>query len=59
MIQHVAKRISEERPELPIFTIHDSLATTVGNQDYVSLIIKEETARLTGLNAKLGLEYWG
>lgn len=59
MIQKVAKRISEEKPDLPIFTIHDSLATTVGNQDYVSLIIKEETARLTGLNAKLGLEYWG
>jgi hypothetical protein len=58
IIQNVCKRISEERPDLPIFTIHDSVATIVGNEKYVSLIIKEETKRLTGLNVKLGLEYW-
>ena len=58
IIQNVTKRISVERPELPIFTIHDSVATTVGNEDYVSTLIKEEAKRLTGLNVKLGLEYW-
>jgi hypothetical protein len=58
MIQNVAKRIAEEKPDLPIFTIHDSLATTVGNEEYVKLVIEEEVLKLTGLNVKLGLEYW-
>lgn len=58
MIQNVVKRIFVEKPNLPIFTIHDSLATTVGNEDYVSALIKEEAKKLTGLDVKLGLEYW-
>ena len=58
MIQNVSKRISVERPDLPIFTIHDSVATTIGNEDYVITLIKEEAKKLTGLEVKLGLEYW-
>jgi len=58
LIQNVVVRISKERPELPIFTIHDSVVTTVGNEEYVSSLIKEEVFRLTGLNARLGIEYW-
>ena len=57
MIQKVADRISKEKPELPIFTIHDSVVTTVGNEDYVSALIQEEVSRLTGLTALLGKEY--
>jgi hypothetical protein len=59
MIQSVAKRISRERPDLPIFTIHDSIATTIGNEEYVKSIVKEEAYRITGLRVKLGMEYWG
>lgn len=58
MIQNVVLRISKERPELPIFTIHDSVVTTVGNEEYVASVIQEEVLRLTGLNAQLGIEYW-
>jgi hypothetical protein len=58
VIQRVAKRISVERPELPIFTIHDSVATTQGNEDYVSTVIKEEILKLTGLIVQLGIERW-
>lgn len=58
IIQKVCKRISIEKPDLPIFTIHDSIATTVGNENYVSTIIKEEALKLTGLNIKLGIEPW-
>lgn len=57
MIQNVTVRIAMERPELPIFTIHDSVVTTVGNEDYVSGVIQEEAFRLTGLHIKLGKEY--
>ncbi|MDD3978510.1 MAG: hypothetical protein PHI15_10235, partial [Methanomicrobium sp.] len=58
MIQNVVPRIANERPDLPIFTIHDSVVTTVGNEEYVSKVILEEIIRLTGLNAMVGLEYW-
>lgn len=58
MIESVAMRISRERPELPIFTIHDSIATTQGNEEYVQNVIKEEAFRLTGLKLKLGKENW-
>lgn len=58
MIQHVAKRIAQEKPELPIFTIHDSIATIVGNEDYLVSVIQNEIAQLTGLKASLGTEYW-
>lgn len=57
MIQNVALRIAKERPELPIFTIHDSVVTTVGDEVYVSSLIQEEAFRLTGLNVKLCMEY--
>lgn len=58
MIQNVAAKISKERPELPIFTIHDSVVTTIGNEGYVSTVIQEEVSRLTGLHARLGIEIW-
>jgi hypothetical protein len=56
MIQKVCQRISYEQPTLPIFTIHDSIITTDGNQDYVSKVIKEEAFKLTGLKVMLGIE---
>jgi hypothetical protein len=59
MIQNVIPRIAQERPDLPVFTIHDSVVTTVGNEDYVARVINEETKRITGLDARFGYEYWG
>ena len=56
MIQNVCKRISIEHPTLPIFTIHDSVLTTDGNQEYVAKIIKEEAFKITGLKVSLGIE---
>jgi hypothetical protein len=59
MIEAVASRIAKESPNLPFFTIHDSVATTEGNEQYVAKIIKEESSRLTNLNVKIGFEKWG
>ncbi len=56
MIQNVSKRISLEHPTLPIYTIHDSILTTDGNQEYVAKIIKEEAFKITGLKVSLGIE---
>tara|TARA_R110001606_G_scaffold364204_1_gene518557 strand:- start:9301 stop:10665 length:1365 start_codon:yes stop_codon:yes gene_type:complete len=58
IIENVTLRISKEKPDLPIFTIHDSVATIIGYEDYVTSIIKEEVLKLTGLNVRLGKEYW-
>ena len=55
MIEKVVSRIASERPELPIFTIHDSITTTVGNEDYVKMIFIEEAFKLTGLNVRIGI----
>jgi hypothetical protein len=59
MIQKVVPRIAQEKPDLPIFTIHDSVVTIVGNEEYVAKVILEEIKRLTGLDAMVGMEYWG
>ncbi len=56
IIQNVCKRISLEHPTLPIFTIHDSVLTTDGNQLYIEKVIKEEAFKLTGLKVSLGTE---
>ncbi len=58
IIENVVKRISDEKPDLPIFTIHDSVAATIGNEEYVASIIQKEVLKLTGLKVRLGMEYW-
>ena len=58
IVNKASKRITRERPDLPIFTIHDSIATTLGNEDYVATIITEELKNLTDLDVQLGYEYW-
>ncbi|RCR67503.1 hypothetical protein [Larkinella punicea] len=39
-LNRIARRIAQERPDLPIFTIHDSIVTTVGNETYVKMIMR-------------------
>ena len=58
IVNKATTRIAKERPDLPIFTIHDSIVTTLGNEDYVASIITEEVKNLTVLDVQLGYEYW-
>lgn len=58
ILKHIVPRIASERPDLPIFTIHDSVVTTEGNEGYVEQVMREEIIRLTGLNPKFGIENW-
>ena len=57
-LDRITKRISEEQPQLPIFTIHDSIMTLKGNEDYVSAIIKEECKKAVGVAPALSIEYY-
>jgi hypothetical protein len=58
VINRVAKRISREYPELPIFTIHDSIVTLVEYSGMVGGIIKMEFERSIGLLPSLAYESW-
>jgi hypothetical protein len=58
IVERSARRIAKEQPNLPIFTVHDSIATTKGNEEYIAQIIKEEVYLYTGLKAQIGFETW-
>jgi hypothetical protein len=54
----ITKRISKEKPKAPIFTIHDSITTTVDNLDYVKQVMHEELEQHIGIAPNLKVEYW-
>ena len=54
----ICKRISEERPDVPLFTIHDSITTTIPNVEYVKEVMTEELTRHVGIRPNLKTEYW-
>jgi hypothetical protein len=58
ILKHIVPRIASERPDLPIFTIHDSVVTLVGEEGFVEQVMREEIMRLTGLTPKFGIERW-
>lgn len=58
MLLIITKRIARERPKLPIFTIHDSIVTTAGNEEYVRQVVEQEMKMAIGIGPKLSIEYW-
>jgi hypothetical protein len=58
ILHRVVPRIARERPNLFIATIHDSIVTTTGNQDYVQKVLLEECLVATGFVPKLEIEHW-
>lgn len=59
VLHRCCKRIWEERnQQIPIFTIHDSIATTLPYVDYVESVIKDEMGRCIGIEPKLEKEEW-
>jgi hypothetical protein len=59
MLDIIAKRIAREKPNIPIFTIHDSITTTVDNLAYVQRIMKEELTTYLGISPTMKTEHWG
>jgi len=57
-LERIAGRIAKERPELPIFTIHDSITTTLGNEDCVKHIMEEETIKAIGVRPSISIDKW-
>jgi hypothetical protein len=58
IIDVISKRIANEKPWLPIYTIHDSIATTVGNEAYVKQIMEDELTKYIGHKPSLATEHW-
>lgn len=58
MIEFVSRRIAEEKPDLPFFTIHDSIATFEEEVEYVTSVIEEAFDSLLGIRVELGVEKW-
>lgn len=58
VLEVITKRIAKETPHLPLFTIHDSIITTAGNEKYVRRIMLEELERAVGVSPVLRLERW-
>ena len=59
ILHRCCKRIWEEgNHQIPVFTIHDSIATTVEHQDYVRQVMEEELTRAIGLEPSLNTEIW-
>ena len=58
IIDVICKRIGKELPKAPIFTIHDSIATTIEYKDKVREIMLDEFNKSIGFAPKLSEEEW-
>ena len=58
VVEVIARRIAKEHHKLPLYTIHDSLVTTVGNESILQRIMTEELTRYVGHAPHLKTEYW-
>lgn len=53
-----SKRVTRLKPRVPLFSIHDSLVTTVEHVEFVRSVMEEELSRLVGYKPKLKIEPW-
>jgi len=57
VIDVICKRISDLNAEIPIFTIHDNILTTIGNEGFVASIMTEEIKGYIGHTPTLDIQY--
>ena len=57
VIDVICKKISEEHPEIPLFTIHDSILSTQGNESIVEAFMTQEIKKFIGHEPKIAIEY--
>jgi hypothetical protein len=58
-LNRIAKRISREKPQLPIFTLHDSIVTLDGYEAYVEEVMRDELTKAIGIIPHFKREEWG
>ena len=58
IIDVVTKKIALNNPKIPLFTIHDSIATTEQYAPYVMDVFHNELSRIIGVEPTLSQEHW-
>lgn len=59
VLHRCCKRIWEQgNKQIPIFTVHDSIVTTIDNVDFVRSIMEDEIFKCVGLPPKLEPQQW-
>lgn len=58
VLNTACKIISEEKPEAPLFTLHDSIITTTGNEEYVYQVLYSVLLDAIGIPPTLKYEKW-
>ena len=58
VLENACKFITEEHPEIPLFTLHDSIITTEGNEEYVYNVLYEVLLKAIGIPPTLKYERW-
>jgi hypothetical protein len=58
MLKVITKTIAKKYPDVPLFTIHDSITTTAKHLDKVKALMETELTRIVGLPPKLKVETW-
>lgn len=61
VLNRVCKKINEKYPTIPLITLHDGIATTIGNQYHVQQIMQEELEKFVGKTPNIEIEWekWG
>ena len=57
-LKRIAGRIYIEKPELILYTIHDSIVTLSGNEEYVKDVAMDVFYNELGLSPNFKIEYW-
>lgn len=58
MLKVITKVVAKKHPNIPLFTIHDSISTTVQYAHVVKEIMQVELTKIVGLPPKLKVEKW-
>lgn len=58
VLHKACKKISQERPDIPIFTLHDSIITTEENTEYVQSVLKSILKKHIGIEPNFKVERW-
>jgi hypothetical protein len=56
VLRLICERIRKERPTQPIWTIHDCIMTTEGNQEYIHRVMQEEFTKVIEVAPILSIE---
>ena len=59
ILDKVAWEINRLNPDIPIYTIHDSIVTTEENMEFVQQVMEKVITALVGFKPSLATEYWG